>query len=96
MLQWRAVSSCVDAICPEVKMGFAVEDEMDKPVTERPTLAQVVAERTDREEPAPVEPEVDDKAVQAELADIEAVVVDDPDDQLLPDDPDLVAHKDES
>lgn len=96
MLQWRAVSSCVDAICSEVKMGFAVEDELDKPGPDRPTLAQVVAERTDRQEPEqPAEQDVDDQAVEAELAEIEAEIVDDPDNQLRPDDPDLFAHETE-
>lgn len=52
MLQWRAVGACVDVICPEVRMGFAVEDEMDDPAPqqERPTLAQVAAERVDQEQ----------------------------------------------
>lgn len=48
MLQWRAVGACVDVICPEVKMGFLVEGELDELPVERPTLAQVAAERTDR------------------------------------------------
>lgn len=96
MLQWRAVSSCVDAICPEVKMGFAVEDELDKPATDRPTLAQVVAERTDKKEPEPEAPAVDDETVEAELADIEESVTEDPETELLPDDPDLFAHQDDS
>jgi hypothetical protein len=35
MLLWRAAGHCADVICPEVRMGFAVEDEADdaRPVT---------------------------------------------------------------
>lgn len=52
MLQWRAIGGCADVICPEVRMGFAVEDEMDDPAPqqERPSLAQVAAERVDRDQ----------------------------------------------
>lgn len=49
MLQWRAVGACVDVICPEVKMGFVVEGELDEPAQERPTLAQVAAQRMDKQ-----------------------------------------------
>lgn len=49
MLQWRAVGACVDVICPEVKMGFVVEGEMDEVAPERPTLAQVAAQRMDKQ-----------------------------------------------
>jgi hypothetical protein len=45
MLQWRAVGACVDAVCPEVKMGFLVEGELDEAPVDRPTLAQVAAQR---------------------------------------------------
>lgn len=88
MLQWRAVGACVDVICPEVKMGFLVEGELDEPPVDRPTLAQVAAERADKaaqdaeETPAEpvdaevVDPEVTEEEVQAALAadmkDIEA------------------------
>jgi hypothetical protein len=77
MLRWRAAGACVDVICPEVRMGFAVEDELDKPVEERPTLAQVAAERTDRElataGEARREPEQDsDEAIAAQVAAIES------------------------
>lgn len=81
MLQWRAVGACVDAVCPEVKMGFLVEGELDEqPAPDRPTLAQVAAERADRtaqqaEETPVVEPgeaevvnpEVTDEELQAAL-----------------------------
>jgi len=75
MLMWRAVSQCVDIICPEVKMGFGVEGEYgaDDP---RPNLAQVAAERADRKDSRPeleaAKPEVDDEATAAEIADIQA------------------------
>ncbi len=49
MLQWRAVGVCVDVICPEVKMGFVVEGELDDIAPERPTLAQVAAQRMDKQ-----------------------------------------------
>jgi hypothetical protein len=49
MLTWRAVSNAVNVQCPEVAMGFEitelVQDETAQP--ERPTLAQVAAERAD-------------------------------------------------
>lgn len=78
MLMWRALGFCVDVICPEIKMGFGVEGEEytadnDTPT---PTLAQVVAQRADREQgteqPAQQEPERDDGTIAAEVADIEA------------------------
>lgn len=75
MLQWRAVGACVDVICPEVRMGFAVEDELDEPVTDRPTLAQVAAERVDvqpAEQPAEPEQSEEDEAA-AMLAEINAI-----------------------
>lgn len=63
MLQWRAVGACVDVICPEVRMGFAVEGELDELPQDTPTLGQVAAERMDKaaEQPAP-EPAVDEDA----------------------------------
>lgn len=45
MLMWRAVGYCVDAICPEVRMGFAVEGEFEHD-DDRPSLGQVAAQRT--------------------------------------------------
>ena len=49
MLLWRAAGFCADFICPEVRMGFAIEGEMDGvPDDDRPTLAQVAAERDDK------------------------------------------------
>lgn len=76
LLMWRAVGHCVDIICPEVKMGFSVqgEDTADEP--DRPSLAQVAAQRADQhdERPAiepPKEPEIDDAATAAVIADIQ-------------------------
>jgi len=75
MLQWRAVGACVDVVCPEVKMGFVVEGELDEAPAERPSLRDVaikreVAERTDRApEPEPAEdhtPPAEDVAVPVE------------------------------
>lgn len=75
MLQWRAVGACVDVICPEVKMGFVVEGELDEPAQERPTLAQVRAQRMDKqaqdsaEEPPtdpPNEPPAEEEAAVVE------------------------------
>lgn len=69
MLQWRAVGACVDVICPEVKMGFVVEGELDEPAQERPTLAQVAALRMDKQAqdtPADAAPPVDTEAVVVE------------------------------
>lgn len=71
MLQWRAVGACVDIICPEVKMGFLVEGELDEVAPERPTLAQVAAQRMDKQaqdatEEAPNETPIEDEAVVVE------------------------------
>lgn len=71
MLQWRAVGACVDVICPEVKMGFLVEGELDEVAPERPTLAQVAAQRMDKQaqgstEDAPNETPAEDEAVVVE------------------------------
>lgn len=63
MLLWRAAGFCADFICPEVRMGFAIEGEMDTLPDERPSLAQVAAERADK----PAEPVKDDASVQAEV-----------------------------
>jgi hypothetical protein len=72
MLQWRAVGVCVDVICPEVKMGFVVEGELDEPAQERPTLAQVAAQRMDKQpDPPAADPPSD------AVAEEEATVVED-------------------
>lgn len=65
MLMWRALGFVVDVICPEIKMGFVVEGELDgglDPKTSAgPVLApvaaakQAVAERTDQ--PTAAEPD---------------------------------------
>lgn len=69
MLMWRALGFCVDVICPEVKMGFVVEGELDGGLEPQgvtvapaagPALAAVAAkradaERTDQPENAPAE-----------------------------------------
>lgn len=74
MLQWRAVGACVDVICPEVKMGFVVEGELDEPAPERPTLAQVAAQRMDKQaQDADEQPPVDPPA--EEVAEEETAVV---------------------
>lgn len=76
MLRWRAVDEVTDVICPEVKMGFGVEGDEVPEEPPRPTLAQAVAQRADREQgtgqPAQQEPERDDGTIAAEVADIEA------------------------
>lgn len=75
MLLWRAAGFCADFICPEVRMGFAIEGEMDTlPDEDRPTLAQVAAEREDtapKETPADPPAPADDAEVAAIVADIE-------------------------
>lgn len=82
MLMWRALGFCVDVICPEVKMGFVVEGELDgglepQPATVAvagPALApvaakrRVVAERTDQPDPALAEQLQDDAEQDAEHA----------------------------
>lgn len=76
MLQWRAVGACVDVICPEVKMGFLVEGELDEVAPERPTLAQVAAQRMDKQaQDAPVDAPVDAPAGPSAEAVEEAAVV---------------------
>lgn len=73
MLLWRAAGFCADFICPEVRMGFAIEGELDT-IEERPSLAQVAAERQDIPITEPVDPPVpaDDAEVAAIVADIAA------------------------
>lgn len=96
MLYARAASTAIRQACPEVAMGFSDEYEVAEP-TARPTLATVAAERTDRPaaepevvvEPEPVEPTAEELAELANIAAEHTVV--DPDDQFLPDDPDLQA-----
>jgi hypothetical protein len=61
MLRWRAVGAGVDIICPEVKMGFAVEGELDELPQDMPTLGQVAAERMDKAS-EPAAPVVDEDA----------------------------------
>jgi hypothetical protein len=70
MLLWRAVTTCATVICPEVASGFDAHDGTPPDPVERPTLAQVAAERVQPAEPAPAEP--DDEAVAEEVAKIAA------------------------
>ncbi len=74
MLMWRAVGHCVDVICPEVKMGFAVEGEESTDDDTRPSLAQVAAQRADHHPEAPaIEVAArTDEAIAAEIAEISA------------------------
>lgn len=66
MLLWRAAGFCADFICPEVRMGFAIEGEMDTLTDDRPTLSQVAAERADKPaEPVPAQDEEIAEAVAA-------------------------------
>lgn len=74
MLLWRAAGFCADFICPEVRMGFAIEGELEV-ADDRPSLAQVAAEREDKPKTAEkVDPPVpaDDDEVAAIVAEIEA------------------------
>lgn len=93
MLLWRAVTNCATVICPEVASGFEMAEAMlDEAEMERPTLAQVAAQRTDK--PAEAEVVEPDEAEVAEaLAEIEREHT--PEQGLLPDDPDLFAHEQE-
>lgn len=60
MLMWRALGFCVDVICPEVKMGFVVEGELDQePIAEPRTLNQVAAERMDQPSPVDIDSSTD-------------------------------------
>ena len=72
MLTWRAVSNAVNVQCPEVAMGFEitelVQDELAQP--ERPTLAQVAADRVAAPSPAaPTQAATADEPVDAEVVD---------------------------
>lgn len=97
MLYARAASTAIRQACPEVALGFADEYEVTRPAEqERPTLAQVAAEREDRPAapPAPVvevnpEPSTEELAELAAIAAEHAPAADD--DPTLPDDPDLFA-----
>jgi hypothetical protein len=91
MLLWRASTNCATVICPEVALGFEMAEAMPDPV-EKPSLAQVAAERLDQpvEGAGPVDAEtVDDQDDAAEVA--AALAELDTEQGLLPDDPDLLA-----
>lgn len=100
MLYARAVSTACRRACPEIALGFG--DETDREPVVKPSLAQVAAEREDRQQPAP-EPEivVDPEPSAEELAELAAIaaqhtpaaVQPGDDDPTLPDDPDLFAHE---
>lgn len=70
MLMWRAAGFCADFICPEVRMGFAIEGEMDNVPDDRPTLAQVAAERGDKPTVVPPAPDVDDAEIAEAVAEL--------------------------
>jgi len=93
MLYARAASTACRRACPEIALGFYDEFEMTVQEPERPTLAQVAAERVDQATapaaPAPAaDPEADDDALLAEVnaiaaerdQPVDAEVVDDPTD----------------
>lgn len=70
MLLWRAAGFCADFICPEVRMGFAIEGEMDNATDDdRPTLAQVAAER-DKPDTVPPAPEAEDAEIAEAVAEL--------------------------
>ena len=95
MLLWRAVSNCATVICPEVALGFGDDVEPSEP--ERPTLAQVAAERTDQQQAEQPAAAPDDAEVAEAYAEIERehTAPADEGQGLLPDDPDLFAHEQE-
>ncbi len=73
MLYARAVSTACRRACPEIALGFG--DETERHVEERPSLAQVAAERADRKpDPALAEPlrEDNETVVEPEPADPDA------------------------
>lgn len=74
MLMWRALGFCVDVICPEVKMGFVVEGELDQEAIAEPrTLNQVAAERMDQPQPVDIAGSTDpDRTEQDQRAALEA------------------------
>lgn len=71
MLYARAVSTACRRACPEVALGFGDESEVVNVEPERPTLAQVAAEREDRPLPADPPAPADDDEVATIVADIE-------------------------
>lgn len=95
MLRWRAISNCVDFVCPEVALGFEVAELLqEEPAAERPTLAQVAAERQQpAAQPAadePVDAEVvDEDAMRAEVEALHAAATGEPlvDDDGFPEPP---------
>lgn len=94
MLYARAVSTACRRACPEIALGFG--DETDRVEPERPTLAQVAAERLDQPTgPGPagaVSDDSDEAEVAEALAELEKQHVAGEENQeqgLLPDDPDL-------
>lgn len=67
MLTWRAVSNAVNVQCPEVAMGFEITELVqDESAPERPTLAQVAAQRDKPVEQQPATAP-DSEPVDAEL-----------------------------
>jgi hypothetical protein len=71
MLYARAASKCIRRACPEVALGFSDEYELTAASEpERPTLAQVAAER-DEPTPESVRPTPDDAEVAETVAEIE-------------------------
>lgn len=86
MLMWRALGWCVDVICPEVKMGFAIEGDDDTVERDdRPPLGKVAGRRAAKPDDAPplnppdtadngevVDATIVDDDVAQQVADIEA------------------------
>ena len=79
MLYARAVSTACRRACPEIALGFGDEADRVEAQPEKPSLAQVAAERTDREpekgdsnagETTQAAP-ADDEAMLAELAELD-------------------------
>jgi hypothetical protein len=97
MLLWRATTNCATVICPEVALGFEMTEAMPEAI-EKPTLAQVAAERTDRQIADTVDAVVDVESgaaeVEAALAELDRPLGDEQ--GLLPDDPDLFVSDAES
>lgn len=74
MLTWRAVANCVNVQCPEVAMGFEITELVEaEGAPERPTLAQVAAQR---EQPPAEQP------VKAGAEPVDAELVDPDDDEV--------------
>lgn len=75
MLTWRAVANCVNVQCPEVAMGFEIAELTEADAAqERPTLAQVAAQREPAAKPEPA---------RAEEEPVDAEVVDEPDEDEI-------------